>query len=132
LALRDSAENTQLAELLIALYASGEPEVLLEVEVLEISVTRLTELDVKLLDKFPLTPLPAGGATGLVLASIEMWRMHCTSETISRPSLLHCGLVHRRPWYRDRCRRTSGMRKPWREWPASMRLQCCVLWKPYV
>lgn len=71
LALRDSAENIQLAERLIALYDAGEPEVLLEVEVLEISATRLTELGVKLPDTFSLTPLPPAGATGLTLANIE-------------------------------------------------------------
>ena len=37
----------QLAERLIALYDAGEPEVMLEVEVMEISSTRLTELGVQ-------------------------------------------------------------------------------------
>ena len=71
LALRESAENIQLAERLIALYDAGEPEVLLELEVLEISSTRLTELGVKLPDTFSLTPLnPAGGVGGLTLGNI--------------------------------------------------------------
>lgn len=71
LALRDSADNIQLAERLIALYDAGEPEVLLDLEVLEVSSSRLTELGVKLPDTFSLTPLnPAGGVGGLTLGNI--------------------------------------------------------------
>ena len=71
LALRESADNIQLAERLIAIYDAGEPEVLLEVEVLEISSTRLTELGVKLPDSFSLKPLnPAGDAGCLKLGNI--------------------------------------------------------------
>lgn len=71
LSLRDSPENIQLAERLIALYDAGEPEVLLEVEVLEISSTRLTELGVKYPDKFSLTPLAPDGSSDLTLANIR-------------------------------------------------------------
>jgi general secretion pathway protein D len=67
LSLRESQENIQLAERLIALYDAGEPEVLLEVEVLEINSTRLTALGVRFPDSFSLTVLPPGGATGLNL-----------------------------------------------------------------
>lgn len=64
LALRDSPENIQLAARLIALYDTADPEVLLEVEVLEVSSTRLTELGVKFPDTISLTPIaPAGGLT---------------------------------------------------------------------
>jgi general secretion pathway protein D len=71
LALRESAENVQLAERLIALYDAGEPEVLLEVEVLEVSATRLTELGVKFPDSFSLTPLAPEGASGLTLGNLR-------------------------------------------------------------
>ena len=71
LSLRDSQENIQLAERLISLFDAGEPEVLLEVEVLEISSTRLTELGVKFPDSFSLTPLAPAGATGLTLGNIS-------------------------------------------------------------
>ena len=71
LALRESVENIQLAERLIALYDAGEPEVLLEVEVLEVSATRLTDLGVKFPDSFSLTPLAPTGATGLTLGNIS-------------------------------------------------------------
>jgi general secretion pathway protein D len=71
LSLRDSQENIQLAERLIALYDGAEPEVLMEVEVLEVGSTRLTELGVKFPDSFSLTPLPPAGATGLTLENIR-------------------------------------------------------------
>jgi len=71
LALRDSSDNIQLAERLIALYDTHEPEVMLEVEVIEISTTRLTELGIKFPDNFSLTPLPPGGATGLTLGNVR-------------------------------------------------------------
>lgn len=70
LALRDTPENIQLAERLVALFDAGEPEVLLEVEVLEVSATRLTELGIKFPDSFSLTPLgPAGLSGGLTLGN---------------------------------------------------------------
>jgi general secretion pathway protein D len=71
LALRDSQENIQLAERLVALYDAGDPEVLLEVEVMEISATRLTELGVKFPDSFSLTPLPPSGASDLTVSNLN-------------------------------------------------------------
>lgn len=71
LALRESEENIQLAERLIAVYDSGEPEVLLEVEVMEVSSTRLTELGVKFPSSFTLAPLAPNGGTQLTLGNIE-------------------------------------------------------------
>lgn len=73
LALRDSQENIELAERLISLYDAGEPEVLLEVEVLEVSASRLTELGVKYPDTFSLTPLAPSGtsSTGLTLGNVR-------------------------------------------------------------
>lgn len=71
LALRDSQENVQLAERLVALYDTDEPEALLEVEVMEISSSKLTELGVKYPDAFSLTALPPGGETGLTLSNIR-------------------------------------------------------------
>lgn len=71
LSLRDSQENIQLAERLIALYDANEPEVLLEVEVLEVSSTRLTELGVKFPDSFSLTPLAPDGSGSLTLGNVR-------------------------------------------------------------
>ncbi len=70
-ALRESPENVQLAERLIALFDTAEPEVLLEVEVIEINTTRLTDLGVKLPDSFSLTVLPPAGESGLTLDNIR-------------------------------------------------------------
>jgi general secretion pathway protein D len=71
LALRESPENIQLAERLMALYDAHEPEVMLDVEVIEIRSTRLTELGIKFPDTFALTPLPPAGATGLTLGNVR-------------------------------------------------------------
>jgi general secretion pathway protein D len=71
LALRDSPENIALAERLIALYDGQEPEVLLEVEVLEVRSTRLTDVGIKFPDTFTLTAFPPPGSASLTLANVE-------------------------------------------------------------
>jgi general secretion pathway protein D len=71
LALRESPETIALAERLIALYDSPEPEVLLEVEVIEVRSTRLTELGVKFPDTFSFELLPQSGASSLTLDSFR-------------------------------------------------------------
>lgn len=71
LAIRESPDNVALAERLMALYDANEPEVLLQVEVIEVRSSRLTELGVKLPDSFSLTPLAPAGAAGLTLANVQ-------------------------------------------------------------
>lgn len=71
LAVRDSIENIRLAERLIGLYDAVEPEVLLELEVLEINTNRLSELGVKFPSSLSLTPLAPAGATQLTLQNID-------------------------------------------------------------
>lgn len=71
LALRESPETIQLAERLLASFDAAEPEVTLELEVLEVSSTRLTELGIKFPDTLGLTPLSAAGASGLTVSSLE-------------------------------------------------------------
>ena len=71
ISIRDSQENVRLAERLVALYDAGEPEVLLEVEVLEVSSTRLTELGVKFPDSFSLLPLTADGGSDVTLGNVR-------------------------------------------------------------
>jgi general secretion pathway protein D len=71
LALRDSPENIALAERLIALYDGQESEVLLEVEVLEVRSSRLTDLGIKFPDTFTLTPFPPAGSTALTLGNVD-------------------------------------------------------------
>jgi general secretion pathway protein D len=72
LALRDSPANILLAERLIALYDGQEPEVLLEVEVLEVRSSRLTDVGIKFPDSFTLTPFPPAGSTSLTLGNVEL------------------------------------------------------------
>lgn len=72
LVLREPPETIQIAERLLMLYDAAEPEVTLELEVLEISSTRLTELGVKFPDTLALTPLSPTGATGgLTVANLR-------------------------------------------------------------
>ncbi|RZI81546.1 MAG: general secretion pathway protein GspD, partial [Rubrivivax sp.] len=71
LSVRDSVENIRLAERLIGLFDTVEPEVLLALEVLEINTNRLSELGVKLPQSLSLTPLAPAGSTQLTLQNIE-------------------------------------------------------------
>jgi general secretion pathway protein D len=62
--IRESPETIRLAERLIALQDLAEPEVMLDVAVLELQSSSLTELGVKYPDSFSLTPIaPTGGFT---------------------------------------------------------------------
>ncbi|WP_168735243.1 secretin N-terminal domain-containing protein [Pseudothauera rhizosphaerae] len=63
LILREPPETIRLAERMVAMLDVGEPEVMLEVEVLEVTRSRLTELGVKLPDQLTLSPLPSDGST---------------------------------------------------------------------
>jgi general secretion pathway protein D len=56
---RDSPEAIRLAEKLVALHDVPEPEVMLEVEILEIKRTRLLDLGIQWPDSLTLTPLPS-------------------------------------------------------------------------
>src|SRR5688572_387395 len=56
---RDTPEAVRLAEKLIAMYDLGEPEVMLELEVLEVRRSRLLELGIQWPDQLTLTPLPS-------------------------------------------------------------------------
>ncbi len=67
LILRDSPEAIKLAERLIALHDVPEPEVMLEVEILEVKRSRLLDLGIRWPDQLSLTPLASttGGALTL-------------------------------------------------------------------
>ena len=70
--LREPAETIRLAERLVALHDIGEPEVMMEVEVLEIDANRLLNLGVQLPTSLDLLALaPASGASGLTLGNIR-------------------------------------------------------------
>ena len=71
LALRDTPENIELAERLLSLYDTADPEVTLDLEVLEVSSTRLTDLGLAFPNSVSLTPLAPAGATGLTLGNLK-------------------------------------------------------------
>lgn len=67
LMMRDSPEAIRIAEKIVALHDMAEPEVMLEVEILEVKRTRLQELGITWPTSLTLTPLAAanGGVTTL-------------------------------------------------------------------
>lgn len=67
LIVRDSPDAIKLAEKLVALHDVAEPEVMLEVEILEVKRTRLLELGIRWPDSMTLTPLPSLASGGLTL-----------------------------------------------------------------
>lgn len=60
LIMRDSPTAIRLAERLIAMQDVAEPEVMLEVEVMEVQRSRLQQLGIQFPDQLTLTPLPSG------------------------------------------------------------------------
>lgn len=67
---RDTPEAIKIAERLIALQDIADPEVMLDVEVLEVKRARLMELGIDWPDQLSLTPLPSNG-TVLTLADLK-------------------------------------------------------------
>jgi len=78
--MRDTVEGVRLAERLVALHDVAEPEVMLEVEILEISRDRLTELGIAWPGSLTLTPLssPDSAFDTLTLRDLRNLR----SETV--------------------------------------------------
>lgn len=69
--IREAPDIVALADRLVALHDVGDAEVMLEVEILEVKTTRLTELGVNFPNGFSLTPLAATGGTGLTVSSLR-------------------------------------------------------------
>lgn len=63
LVMRDTPEAIRLAEKLIAMQDLQEPEVMLEVEVLEVKRSRLLEIGIKYPEQLTLSALPSSGTT---------------------------------------------------------------------
>lgn len=76
LILRESPETIALAEKLIALQDLEEPEVMLEVEVLEVNRSRLLNLGVQLPNQLTLTPLPLTVLPGQTAGSGQTMRLN--------------------------------------------------------
>jgi general secretion pathway protein D len=71
LIVRDSPEAIKLAEKLVALQDVAEPEVMLEVEILEVKRSRLLELGIQWPDSLVLTPLPSAAGGNLTVRDLR-------------------------------------------------------------
>jgi len=71
LIVRDNADAIKLAEKLVTLHDVPEPEVMLEVEILEIKRTRLLDLGIKWPTNLSLTPLPSSLGNTLTLRDLR-------------------------------------------------------------
>jgi len=74
--MRDSPQTVELAEKMIQLQDLAEPEVMLEVEVLEIQHNRLMELGVQYPNQATLTLLSASNASSLILDDLKRLNGH--------------------------------------------------------
>ena len=83
LIVRDSADGIRLVERLVALQDVAEAEVMLEVEVLEVSRNRLRELGVSFPDKLVLAPLASQAGAALTLADLQSLRGSSLGATVS-------------------------------------------------
>jgi general secretion pathway protein D len=87
LVMRDTVDNVRMAEKLVASVDVAEPEVMLEVEVLEITRSNIQDLGIQYPTSATLTPSPLSTATntagGLVLSDLS----HQNSNTIGISSL---------------------------------------------
>ena len=88
LVLRENAETIALAEKLIALQDLEEPEVMLEVEVLEVNRNRLLNLGVQVTNQFTVSPLggSSGGSGGQTMPLSEMLKLNKDKLGITMPS----------------------------------------------
>ncbi len=69
--LRESPDVITLAERLVALHDVGDAEVMLEVEIIEIKTSRLTELGINFPNSFSLTPLTVAGGAGYTVNGLR-------------------------------------------------------------
>ncbi len=81
LIVRDSPEAIRLAEKLVAVHDVPEPEVMLEVEILEVKRTRLLDLGIRWPDQLSLSPIASG--TGGVLTVADLRSLNSASTAAS-------------------------------------------------
>ena len=82
LIVRDSPQAIVLAEKLVALHDIAEPEVMLEVEILEVKRTRLMDLGIRWPDQLSLSPLGTG-LTVADLRNLNSGNIGVTAPTVS-------------------------------------------------
>jgi general secretion pathway protein D len=83
LIVRDSPDAIRLAEKLVALHDVAEPEVMLEVEILEVKRTRLLDLGVRWPDQLSLSPL----GSALTVADLRRLNQDNIGATIGATSI---------------------------------------------
>ena len=83
LIIRDNAEGIRIAERLIELHDVADAEVVLEVEVLEVSRNRLRDLGVSWPDKMVLAPLATTSGGALTLANLQALNASGIGATVS-------------------------------------------------
>lgn len=83
LVMRDTPSMIQLAERLVTTQDVAEPEVMLEVEVLEVQRSRLLNLGIRFPDQLTLTPLPIGTSTALTLQDLKDLNSASTGVAVS-------------------------------------------------
>jgi general secretion pathway protein D len=79
LVVRDTPEALKMVEKIVALHDVAEPEVMLEVEVLEVSRNKLMDLGVRWPDGISFAPLASDSGTGLTIRDLR----HLKYSTIS-------------------------------------------------
>jgi general secretion pathway protein D len=79
---RDSADAVRIAERLVALHDAPEPEVMLEVEILEIKRSRLLDLGIRWPSQVTLAPLASASGGALTLSDLGNLRPSTIGATI--------------------------------------------------
>lgn len=87
LIIKDSPAVIKLAEKLVALHDVPEPEVMLEVEILEVKRSRLLDLGVRWPDQVSLAPLPSKSGGTLTLADLKELSRDNIGVTLGQTSI---------------------------------------------
>lgn len=80
--IRDTPDAIRLAERMLAMMDIGEPEVMMEVEVLEVKRSRLSALGIQIPNQLTLSPLPSTGTT-VTLADLRSLNSGTIGATLS-------------------------------------------------
>lgn len=84
---RDTPDAMDVAQKLVAMQDQPQPEVLLDVEVLELKRNKLTELGIQIPKQISLKPLPSNSTNGLTGADLRGLNSSTTGVTMSNVNL---------------------------------------------
>ena len=87
LVMRDTPEAIRLAEKLVAMQDMAEPEVMLEVEVLEIKRSRLVDLGINFPNQLTLTPLPSASNNSTIIGPAGTTTTNSTAGALTLADL---------------------------------------------